>query len=423
MPQAELIALVDVNNCYASCERVFRPDLRDVPVAVLSNNDGCIIARSAEVKALGFKMGDPYFKSKDLLAWLGIKVFSSNYGFYHDMTHRVFWTLRRWANEVEIYSIDEAFVILTGFSNPDVYARKIKADVLQRTKIPVSIGLAQTKTLAKVANHIAKDNPEYGGVFDISKADLEKHLQNFPASDLWGIGRQYHKLLESNHIKTAWQFATMPPSWIKKNFTIMGVRIQRELLGERMLPLATPLKAKQGIGSSRSFARCVTDIKDLREAVAEHADHVAKKLRRQNCLAKKLGVHIRTNRYNSDRKYSGYKVIELTDASAFTPDFIKAAMKGLDSIYRGCFKYWKAGVMVREIVPDQPYQQAIFEPPPTGRNNQVMQAYDAVVAKHGGEVIKFGVMNQFAEKKKWAMKRELLSPGYTTDWNSLPKIT
>ena len=318
-----MFALVDCNNFYASCERAFNPALRQHPVVVLSNNDGCIIARSEEAKALGIQMGTPEFKCRDLLKKHHIAVFSSNYALYGDMSSRVMTTLAALTPEIEVYSIDEAFLDMSTFNRFDLtdYARQIRRTVHHNTGIPVSVGIAPTKTLAKIANRIAKKNPDYQGVCVLkSHTEIHSALQRTKVEDIWGIGRQWSKLLQANRIETAADMAAAPAAWIRKHLHIVGARIQAELQGKSCLPMELIRPAKQSICTSRSFGRNVTTLPELQQAVATFAAKCAVKLRKEDSLASMLTVFIATspfdesgNRYflNSRHFYNDYAPIHI----------------------------------------------------------------------------------------------------------------
>ncbi|MDQ1266391.1 MAG: Y-family polymerase, partial [Bacteroidota bacterium] len=292
------IALVDCNNFYASCERVFNPKLYGKPIVVLSNNDGIIVARSDEAKALGIKMGEPLFKIQDLVRRHNIQVFSSNYTLYGDMSCRVMRVLEQYSQDVEIYSIDEAFLSLWGMERNDLteYCRNIRNIVRQWTGITVSVGIAETKTLAKLANRIAKKNPKFGGVLNlIGDPNIEEYLKITLVEDIWGVGRQYTKFLNNHGIKTAYDFVNSNDKWIKKNMTVMGLRTCFELRGIPCIKLEYAVPAKKAIVCSRSFGKPVIEKQELHEAVSLFTTRAAEKMRRQNSAASLLTVFLRTN--------------------------------------------------------------------------------------------------------------------------------
>lgn len=423
---SNIIGVVDVNNCFASIERVFRPDLRSVPVAVLSNNDGVVIARSQELKRLGVGAGEPYFKSKEMMEWLGVKIFSSNFTLYHDMTQRIFYKLRTLVDDIEIYSIDEAFIMLTGHLDPYSKGEEIRSVILKTTKIPVSVGLGPTKTLAKMASHIAKSNSTHTkineGVFEVNSRNIEECLSKFPVEELWGVGRRYAKFLRLNKINSALDLVNKPTGWIRKYLTIKGLCMVDELQGIQRVPFHTNREAKKTILSSRSFGKSTTDIKVLRESISFHADYVSKKLRKQNSLASELTVFIRTNMHNKDAKYIGYTNARLIDPTSFTPTLTKAALQGLEKIYKPKYKYWKAGVAVNNLIQENPTQLNIFKQVPNKKQGQIMQSYDFINLKYGSGTIKLSTQTLKSKTEQWSMKRDLLSPSYTTRWEDIPRV-
>jgi DNA polymerase V len=354
-----MFALADCNNFYASCERVFNPSLNGRPVVVLSNNDGCIIARSNEAKALGIKMGAPAFKIAASLQANQVVVFSSNYALYGDMSRRVMSALGQFTPEIEIYSIDEAFLNLDGLPvNLAEYGRMIRKTVLKNTGIPVSIGIGPTKVLAKAANHYAKKVPENNGVFILdSPAKIDESLQKFPIDEVWGIGRQYASRLTSLNVKTAWDFIQMTDSWVKKNMTIVGLRIKKELEGISCLEMELISPAKKAICTSRSFGQTQTEIEPIREAVATFAGKCAYKLRKQKTCANVLMVFIHTNGFNQNEpQYAQNFICKLPVATNSSLELIKYAACALQAIYREGYRYKKAGVLVTDIVAEDQVQ-------------------------------------------------------------------
>jgi DNA polymerase V len=414
-----IFALVDCNNFYVSCERTFQPALETVPVMILSNNDGCVISRSAEVKALGIKMGEPVFKLKDVISRNKVKVFSSNYTLYGDMSQRVMDTLHELVEEVEIYSVDEAFMRLDGVRDQEQLARKIKHTIKKWTGIPVSIGIAPTKVLAKVANHIAKKNPEYNGVFDLTDRPIDFYLHNFPVSDLWGVGRQYKKMLEDNGIRTALQLKNTNDNWVQKKMTIKGLRMLYELRGISCLSLEEVVQPKKGITCSKSFGQPVTELSGLQEAVASYITRGAEKLREEGLVASYLRVFILTNKFNNDAKYGASKGIDLLTPTAYTPNLIANAERMLAEIYRDGYRYKKAGIMLLGLLPEKLHQQNLFERIDTERQQRLMNTLDIVNTKHGRNTLTYLATGI---KHTWSMRRELLSPNYTTQWSELPVV-
>ena len=348
-------ALVDCNNFYASCERVFRPDLRGKPIVVLSNNDGNIIARSKEAKALGIAMGEPYFKAKPLLKKYNVQVFSSNYTLYGDMSRRVMDVLQQVEPDLEIYSIDEAFISLPGGKcfNRIRRGRYIRAVVQQYTGIPVSIGFASTKTLAKLANRIAKKESLHKGVFDLTDHDdIDKLLATIKVEDIWGIGRQHTKKLNTQKIVTARDLKYADDGWIRKHLTVTGLRTVWELRGIPCVSLDKAPAPKKGIITSKSFGRPVTSIKELSEAVTTYISRAAEKLRSQHSIASSVSVFIATNRFKPEKpQYSNSLMLSLPGPTSSTPILIRQALRCLRKIYKPGYEYKKAGVMLTEIIP------------------------------------------------------------------------
>ena len=416
-----IVALVDCNNFFASCERVFRPDLRDKPVVVLSNNDGNIIARSNEAKALGIEMAAPYFKVASCLQKNGVAVFSSNYTLYGDMSHRVMSVLQQLEPEVEIYSIDEAFVSLPAGKGFDLteHGRNIQKTIRQWTGIPVSIGFASTKSLAKLANRVAKKNSQYQGVFDLTaSADIDAILSRVEVADVWGIGRQYTKKLHNRGIFTARDLKYANDEWIRKHLTVMGLRTVWELRGTPCIPIEDAPAPKKGIITSKSFGHPVTSLAELREAVATYASRAAEKLRSQHSLAKSLHVFLATNRFKPEKpQYSKSIMIMLPEPTSSTAVLIKYALGGLKDLYRPGFEFQKAGVMLAEIVPASWRQRNLFTR--NKSDTSLMDALDRINRKWGGNTVRYAVSGF---KKSWTFRRDHLSRAYTTKWDQLPIV-
>lgn len=411
-------ALIDCNNFFVSCERAFQPALHNRPVAVLSGNDGCVISRSQEVKKLGMPMGAPLFKIKDFIKQNDVTIFSSNFELYSDMSDRVMSLLKRFADQVEIYSIDEAFLRLDMVPDPEAYALEIRKAVWQQTRIPVSIGLAPSKTLAKAASHWAKDHTEHRGVFSFIDKNTREFLQKIPVEEVWGIGRNLKTMLHGKGIFTAAEFAYANPAWIQKNMGITGLRLAQELQG---IPCDREMSvdAKRSIMCTRSFGRAVTDIAELRESVAMHAAHAAEKLREEGEITSSIGVHLRTNRYNNDQKYSATQYIEIETPTNYTPELSRQALRILDILYKPGFRYWKTGVMCINLLPENSCQQSIFEQRDGDKESRLMSAYDHLNAKFGSGAVSYA---QTGTKRLWHAKREMLSRPFTTDISQLPVV-
>jgi DNA polymerase V len=448
-----MFALIDCNNFYASCERVFAPELNGKPVIVLSNNDGCVIARSNEAKALGVKMGQPAFECEAMVKEHGIAVFSTNFPLYGDLSKRVMSTIKKFCGRIEVYSIDEAFADL-GENGADIDAdglseyclddemkpfrhltrvgrltetekrmTLLRTIVKRWTGIPVSIGLARTKTLAKAANELAKKNPEFGGVLDLSgrqEAEVDSLLERADASDIWGIGRNYAYFLKTRKINTALDLKRVSDAWIRKAFGISGLRVVWELKGIPCLKLDETLASKKMIASTRSFGRPVTELKELREAVAAYASRAAEKLRSQKSAAGEVRVFVTTNRFKEgDRQYADSAQEILPTPSAFTPDLVAAACSCLERIYRSGYRYKKAGVILGRIGPENPAQANLFESYPFKRNRALMIAFDRINERWGRDTVRSAAA---PTDRPWRMRQERRSPRYTTRREELLRI-
>lgn len=411
-----MYALVDCNNFFASCERVFQPNLRNVPIVVLSNNDGCVVARSNEAKALGIPMGEPVFKLAKLIEQHGIVVFSSNYALYGDMSHRVMTILSQFVEDMEIYSIDESFLSLKGFENYNLkeYGSTIVRTVTKGTGIPVSMGIAPTKTLAKVASKFAKKYKGYNGVCVIDNEDKRiKALKQFEIGDVWGIGRRYRKKLEYHGIKTAFDFTQKSESWVRNMMTVVGVRTWKELKGISTIDLEKMAPDKQTICTSRSFGEMIEDFDTLMESVANFTASCARKLRAQRSCAGMLQVFIYTNRFREDLpQYYNSQIITLPTPTSDVTELIHYARLALKNIYKEGYQYKKAGAIVMDIVPRNCVQQNLFDERDRMKHEQVLEVLDKVHKKYGTRVLKIAAQGT---GKKWALKSEYLSKLYTTN--------
>lgn len=411
-----MYSLVDCNNFFASCERVFQPNLRNVPIVVLSNNDGCVVARSNEAKALGIPMGEPVFKLTRLIEQHGIAVFSSNYSLYGDMSHRVMSILSQFVEDMEIYSIDEAFLSLKGFENYNLeeYGRNIVRTVTKGTGIPVSMGIAPTKTLAKVASKFAKKYKGYNGVCIIDTEEKRiKALKQFEIGDVWGIGRRYQKKLEYHSIRTAFDFTQKSESWVRNMMTVVGVRTWKELRGISAIDLEKVAPDKQTICTSRSFGEMIGDFDTLMESVANFTASCARKLRTQRSCAGMLQVFIYTNRFREDLpQYYNSQIINSPTATNDVTELIHYARLALKNIYKEGYHYKKAGVIVMDIVPRNGVQQNLFDERDRMKHEQVLEVLDRVHKKYGTRVLKVAAQGT---GKKWALKSEYLSKQYTTN--------
>ncbi|CAH6258276.1 TPA: Y-family DNA polymerase [Klebsiella pneumoniae] len=420
-----MFALVDVNSFYASCETIFRPDLQGRPVVVLSNNDGCIIARSAEAKKLGIKMGDPYFKCKDYFRQQGVVCFSSNYELYADMSNRVMTTLEEMCPRVEIYSIDEAFCDLTGVRNCRVleeFGRELKDTVYRNTRLPVGVGIAQTKTLAKLANHAAKTWKATGGVVDLSNVERQRKLMALlPVDEVWGVGRRISKKLEAMGIKTVLQLADTDIRFIRKHFNVVLERTVRELRGEPCLGLEEFAPVKQEIVCSRSFGQRISTYEEMRQAICLYASRAAEKLRGEHQYCRFISAFVKTSPFALNEPYYGNSTsVKLLTPTQDSRDIITAATKCLDAIWRDGHRYQKAGVMLGDFYSQGVAQLNLFDDnAPRQNSEKLMEVLDHLNAKDGRGTLYFAGQGI---QSAWQMKREMLSPRYTTRFSDLPVV-
>lgn len=424
MKKHQHIALVDCNNFYASCERVFNPKLNGRPIVVLSNNDGVIIARSEEAKALGIKMGDPLFKVENIIKKHKVYVFSSNYTLYGDLSTRVMMTLEQLAPEVEIYSIDEAFLNLTGVetSNQTNYLIKIQQTIRKWLGLPVSIGMGPTKTLAKLANRIAKKNKEYNGVLNLfDYEEWDEFLQMVEVEDVWGVGRQYSALLHRNNIHTALDLARADRHWIKKRMTVVGLRTVLELNGIPCIELEHIPAAKKSIVSSRSFGEYLTNFDQLKEAVSFFVARATEKLRAQNSACRIVNVFIRTNPFKNSPQYYNSAEIRLPYPMNGTNEILPYAQEALKKIYREGYYYQKVGVLLMDFVQTHSMMVSLFDPPNRVNQIKATELMDRINQKYGREAIYYAAAG-VKDRRQWAMKRQLLTGKYTTSWNDLPEV-
>ncbi len=422
---ASIFFLVDCNNFYVSCERVFDPSLEGSPVVVLSNNDGCVVARSNEAKALGIPMGGPIFKYRSLIARHGIRVFSSNYILYGDMSHRVMEVLSLFAPDLEIYSIDEAFLSLPAGDPREMMskAREIGETVRRWTGIPVSIGIGPTKTLAKVANKIAKSDEVYGGVFSLGgEANPDAYLKEIKVGDVWGIGRQREKTLKRHGVCTAYQLKWVPDEWARRHLSVTGLRTVWELRGISCIPMEEVASSKKGIVSSRSFEKWVERKEDLKEAVSLYATRAANKLRKAHLYAACLQVFLSTSPYREGPQYANAYTMHLPYPTDYTPLFVASACQGIDKIYKSGYQYKKAGVALMEMSRSSVRQGSLFWSKgreELARQDRLMRAVDVVNARYGGEMLRFASSGL---TRKWGSFPSFRSPRYTTRWEELPLV-
>ncbi|TLD71484.1 Y-family DNA polymerase [Phragmitibacter flavus] len=413
-----MFALVDCNNFYASCERVFNPSLEGKPIVVLSNNDGCVIARSNEAKALGIKMGEPYFKGRELMEKNRVVVFSSNYELYGDMSARVMQTLLLHTPVIENYSIDEAFLDMDGFGKPLEHAANLRRIVKQWTGIPVSVGIGPTKTLSKVANRIAKKALVNVGVCGLLTAEeITAALVSFPVEDVWGIGRQSAGFLAKHGIGTAEQFRAMPDNWIRKNMHVVGLRIAWELRGIKCHELEFTPPAKKSICVSRSFSERLTAMESVSEALLTHTARAGEKLRHNRLLATRMMVFLHTSPHAPNEPfYYGKLPIKLPFPTNDTLDLSHFAVAALKQVFKAGHRYMKCGLELSEMVAEGTENLELFAPVKKERNHALMKAMDELNQKMGRNTVVFAGSGV---KREWFTKRDLRSPRYTTDMNEL----
>ena len=418
-----MYALVDCNNFYVSCERVFQPQLNGKPVVVLSNNDGCIISRSNEAKALGIPMGAPEFQVRDLIKQHDIRVFSSNYALYGDLSHRVMKILENYSPNVEVYSIDEAFLNFSGMTilELNVYGAEIQHRILKWLSIPIGIGFAPTKALSKVANKIAKKFPERtNGVYVIDTEEKRiKALKWTKIEDVWGIGFRLTKKMQARNIKTAYDF-TLPynEAFIRKEMGVVGMRLKYELEGKSVLEMEEP-KAKKNIAVTRSFEKDITDFNELKERVVTFASVCSEKLRKQNSCCNVVTLYLRKDPFNANgEKYSFYRMQTLSFPSNTSFSISQTAIMMLKDLYQEGTAYKKAGVMVSEIVPSSQRQFMLFDEE-NPKYQKLMEVMDAVQAKTGERKLRLASQDL---KRTWKMKQNHLSNRYTTNFNELLEV-
>ncbi|WP_285143063.1 translesion error-prone DNA polymerase V subunit UmuC [Serratia ureilytica] len=415
-----MFLLADVNSMYCACEQVFRPDLKGRPVAVLSNNDGALVAINREGKKLGLKRGMPFFQAREIIKNQNVTVFSSNYSLYGDMSARCMTILESLAPAITIYSIDEAFLHVAGIDATESfedYGRRVRDTVLQQTGLTCGIGIAQTMTLAKLANHAAKTWPATGGVVDLTNRDRQRRLMALlPVSEIWGCGRQLTKKLATMGITTALQLADSNQALIRRTFGVVLERTMRELNGVPCISIDA-LPAKQQIIVSRSFGQRITQLQDMHQAVCQYAERAAEKLRREKQYCQHISVFVRTSPFAPNEPYyANSQSVKLMLATQDTRDIVAAALKALDTIWREGFRYQKAGIMLNDFC-NKPGQIDLFdEQPPRAGSEQLMTAIDSINQSGLGKV-------WFAGQgicKTWKMRRELLSPSYTTRLSDIP---
>ena len=421
-----MIALVDCNSFYATCEQVFRPDLWEKPVVVLSNNDGCVIAANKEAKALsGIPMFEPFFKIKKLLIDNNVTFFSSNYTLYGEMSQRVMNILSSFSPEVEIYSIDEAFLDLSGMKqfSMNCYGHQIKDTIFQYTGLPVGVGIAPTKVLAKLANKISKKRvSENKGVFVIDSE--EKRIEALQWADIntvWGIGSKHSKRLKDIGILNAYEFTQLPKEWVRKNMTVVGLRIWSELQGKPTIEFKTVPSPKKGIGTAKSFGKKIEDLGMIQEACSSYISEVSELLRNQKSCATYLQVFLHTNYFsNHEQQYSKSITVTLSIPTNNTFILISEAKKALNIIYKPGYRFKKVGVCLSGIIPSNYVQGNLFIPTPRWEKNELMHVFDKINRKYGKSTLFSGLVGTRA--KEWELVKEDRSPRYTTQWKELLKL-
>ena len=418
---AHHVALVDVNNFYASCERLFDPRLEGRPVVVLSNNDGCIIARSQEAKDLGIPMGAAMHMVKDALKRQRVQVYSSNYALYGDMSARVVSVLKRFTPYLEVYSIDESFLDLTGFTDPAAYSHDIRDTVLGWTGLPVSVGVGVTKTLAKIANRVAKKNPNLGGVF-VMPDDPDKVLRPIKTKDVWGIGSRLAARLEAFGIVTALDLKRADPKFIRARFSVVVERTVLELRGTPCLALEMTVPAQKGIMVSRGFGQRVMNYGHIQAAVATYASRAAEKLRRQGLAANKLTVSLRTSPFDTTQeRYANAASFVFPEATIDTAEMIRAAQGCLKTIHKPGLAYQKTGVFLDALEDARLAQRSLFPMPGVdrARTRALMRAMDRLNSAWGRDTVRFAATGA---ERPWAMKQGHKSPCYTTRWREIKQV-
>ena len=416
-----MIALADCNNFYASCERVFNPGLKNKPIVVLSNNDGCIIARSNEAKVLGIKMGVPVFQVRDIIDNNNVYVFSTNFALYGDMSSRVMSLLSDISPEIEIYSIDEAFMNFTGVKDSVHLALRMKSVVTKSTGIPISIGIAATKTLSKVANYFAKKQTANGVYALTEQQQIVQALKELPVSKLWGVGSRHLRMLNSYGINTAYDFIQLNEEWVLEKMTIMGLRMQRELKGDPCFGIDAYPSRKKNIRTSRSFGVKVKSLQTIQESIIAHAARCAEKLRIENSCARYVSVILRTNPFSKSQDYYyGYKSINLEIPTNDSMEIVNAAKILLGSIYKEGLIYTKSGVIVGDTVPaDQVQLNLFYSEQGREKRKNLYKSVDFINQTMGRDKIQ--LLGQ-GIAKKWKLKQENLSPCYTTRWTDLLRV-
>src|ERR1700712_786915 len=419
----EIFGLIDCNNFYVSCERVFRPDLEGVPVIVLSNNDGCAVARSAEAKALGIKMGDPEFKIRDLIKRENVKIFSSNYELYGSLSAKVSAVLLSMIPTIENYSIDESFLNLGEFGEREVepLARELRERVQRWVGIPTCVGIAPTKTLAKVANFIAKKRPQYRGVCDLRSSQVRAELlSTVPVDEVWGIGAASAAKLARIGVHTAADLAVLDPDNARALMTVTGGRTVYELRGISCLPLELEEPTRKGIPVTRSFGAPVTSWQEMREAIVSYATRVAEKMRRYKVAAENIFVFMHTSTFNNDAFYSNGASARFSETTNDTGEVVALAVRLGERLWRDGFRYSKCGVMIAELLPESIRQPALWGELEREKRERGWRGMDKLNATLGRDTIR--ILSAGPKEAAWKLRAEYRSPRWTTRWDELPKV-
>jgi len=421
-----VIALVDCNSFYASCETIFKPHLKNKPVVVLSNNDGCVIARSSLAKKVGIKMGVPFFEVKKIVKQHNVKVFSSNYTLYANISSRVMGVLNNYCDELEVYSVDEAFLIFNKHSERSFFerARQIKKTVKEWIGIPVSIGIAENKTLSKIANHLAKKDELGTQIVELlDRRQIEIALKVLEVGDIWGIGNRISKFLQSNSIQTAYDLYSSDPRWIRQHLGVVGERTYRELHGEMCFPIVESPEAKKQCRVSRSFESYIENFKELEQRVVSYATRASEKIRSDQLQAKKITVFIRSNKFNQkNQPYYGDKTYSFISPTNDLFEIVKMAVKALGYIYKSGIKYKKAGVLLSDLSSEGTYNRDLFfqrSEKDILKKIKVNRVFDRLNSRYGSGTICVAKENY---EKFYLTRRKNLSPAYTSSFYELPIV-
>ena len=421
-----VVALVDCNSFYVSCEAIFKPHLKNKPVVVLSNNDGCVIARSSLAKKVGIKMGVPFFEVKKIVKQHNVKVFSSNYTLYANISSRVMGVLNNYCDELEVYSVDEAFLIFNKHSERSFFerARQIKKTVKEWIGIPVSIGIAENKTLSKIANHLAKKDELGTQIVELlDRRQIEIALKVLEVGDIWGIGNRISKFLQSNSIQTAYDLYSSDPRWIRQHLGVVGERTYRELHGEMCFPIVESPEAKKQCRVSRSFESYVENFKELEQRVVSYATRASEKIRSDQLQAKKITVFIRSNKFNQkNQPYYGDKTYSFISPTNDLFEIVKMAVKALGYIYKSGIKYKKAGVLLSDLSSEGTYNRDLFfqrSEKDILKKIKVNRVFDRLNSRYGSGTICVAKENY---EKFYLTRRKNLSPAYTSSFYELPIV-